>query len=94
MHMQPNLLEAMSLGSGEKVSTDADTKGDPQTSANMRNWMECVRSRKTPNASIEAGYSHSIALCMNVAAIQTGEKVTFNDKTQQVMVGGKPYEHV
>jgi predicted dehydrogenase len=92
MHMQPNLLEPVTLG-GDKVSTDADTKGDPQTSANMRNWMECVRSRKTPNASIEAGYSHSIALCMNVAAIQTGEKVTFNDKTQQVMVGGKPYEH-
>jgi predicted dehydrogenase len=97
MHMQPNLLETRSLapgGAAEKVSTDADTKGDPQTTANMRNWMECVRSRKTPNASIEAGYSHSIALCMNVAAIQTGQKVTFNDKTQQVMVGGKPYENV
>jgi hypothetical protein len=57
----------------------------------MRNWMECVRSRKTPNASIDAGYSHSVALCMNVAAIQTGQKVTFNEKTQQVMVGGKAY---
>ena len=68
-----------------------NTGGDPQTSANMRNWMECVRSRKTPNASIEAGYSHSIALCMNIAAIQTGQKVTFDDKTQQVMVGGKVY---
>jgi hypothetical protein len=66
--------------------------GEPQTSANLRNWMECVRSRKTPNASIEAGYCHSIALCMNVAAIQTGEKVTFNDRTQQVIAGGKVYE--
>jgi hypothetical protein len=28
---------------------------------------------------------------MNVAAIQTGQKVTFNEKTQQVMVGGKAY---
>jgi len=91
MKMQPNLLPSFSLGEGEAVSTAADTKGDPQTSANMLNWMECVRSRKTPNASIEAGYSHSIALCMNVAAIQTGQKVTFNDKTQQVMVGGKVY---
>jgi predicted dehydrogenase len=90
MHMEPNLLEPMLLGA-DKVSTDADTKGDPQTGANMRNWMECVRSRKTPNASIEAGYSHSIALCMNVAAIQTGTKVTFDEKTQQVMAGGKVY---
>jgi predicted dehydrogenase len=93
MKMQPNLLQSFSLSEhADAVSTDANTgKGDPQTSANMRNWMECVRSRKTPNASIEAGYSHSIALCMNVAAIQTGQKVTFDDKTQQIMVGGKAY---
>jgi predicted dehydrogenase len=98
MKKPANLLPSFSLMEKvEKVSTDADTSGahgDPQTAANMRNWMECVRSRKTPNASIRAGYSHSIALCMNVAAIQTGEKVTFDDKTQQVIVGGKPYAHV
>ncbi|HEX4032166.1 MAG TPA: Gfo/Idh/MocA family oxidoreductase [Terracidiphilus sp.] len=92
MHMQPNLLPSFALlEKKEAVSTDANMRGDPETAANMRNWMECVRSRKTPNASIEAGYSHSIALCMNVAAIQTGEKVTFDDKTQQVMAGGKVF---
>src|SRR5665213_117016 len=91
MGLKANLLPSFSLGSDAPVPTGAVTHGDPQTSANMRNWMECVRSRKTPNASIEAGYSHSIALCMNVAAIQTGQKVTFDDKTQQVMVGGKVY---
>jgi predicted dehydrogenase len=92
MKMKANLLPSFSLvEKAEKVATDANTGGDPQTAANMRNWMECVRSRKTPNASIQAGYSHSIALCMNVAAIQTGQKVTFDDKTQQVMVGGKVY---
>jgi predicted dehydrogenase len=92
MKMQPNQLQPFSLSDDEqKVETSANTGGDPQTSANMRNWMECVRSRKTPNASIEAGYSHSVALCMNIAAIQTGQKITFNDKTQQVMVGGKVY---
>jgi predicted dehydrogenase len=92
MGMKEDLLESFSLGEhAAPVSTGASTGGDPMTSANMRNWMECVRSRKTPNASIDAGYSHSVALCMNVAAIQTGEKVTFDDKTEQVMAGGKPY---
>ena len=98
MKMQDNLLPSFSLvDKVEKVSTDADTSGgghtDPETNANVRNWMECVRSRKTPNASIHAGYSHSIALCMCVAAIQTGQKVTFDDKTQQVIAGGRPYPH-
>jgi len=92
MKMQPNLLPKFSLAEkAEKVSTDANTGGDPMTTANMHNWMECVRSRKTPNASIEAGYSHSIALCMCIAAMQTGQKVTFNDKTQQIIAGGKVY---
>jgi hypothetical protein len=28
---------------------------------------------------------------MNIAAIQTGSRVTFDDEEQEVMVGGKPY---
>ena len=93
MGLKENLLPSFSLvEKAEGSATEANTGRDPMTSANMRNWMECVRSRKMPNASIEAGYNHSVALCMNIAAIQTGQKVTFNDKTQQVMVGGKVYE--
>lgn len=92
MKMQPNQLQSFALSDhAAAAETSANTGADPQTSANMRNWMDCVRSRKTPNASIDAGYSHSVALCMNIAAIQTGQKVTFNAKTQQVMVGGKVY---
>jgi predicted dehydrogenase len=95
MKLQANLLQPLSLASAsgvEKMDTDATpAHGDPQTSANMRNWMECVRSRKTPNANIEAGYSHSIALCMCVAAIQTGERVTFDDKTQSIIAGGRQH---
>lgn len=92
MGMKEDLLPSFSLGDeSQKVDTSANTHADPMTSANVRNWMECVRSRKTPNASINAGYSHSVALCMNVAAIQTGEKITFDDKTEQVLAGDKPY---
>src|SRR6267154_2390207 len=75
------------------VSTCGKTEGragvDEATSANMLNWMQCVRNGKTPNADVEAGYSHSIALCMTIAAIQTGERVTFDDAAQEVMAGGK-----
>jgi predicted dehydrogenase len=87
MGMQANLLPKISLlDSAPKIATSADTGGDPDTSANVRNWMECVRSRETPNASIDAGYQHSVALCMTVAAIQTGRRVTFDDAKQEVTV--------
>ena len=71
-----------------KIAGAADTGADDMTVANVRNWLECIRSRKTANAHIEAGYSHSVALCMTIAAIQTGQRVTFDDVKQEVVVGG------
>ena len=89
MQMQPNLLGNMSLAdpaAQTPVATSANTGADNLTSAHMRNWMECVRNRKTPNASVQAGYNHSTAICMTVAAIQTGQRVTFDDVNQKVVV--------
>lgn len=94
MKMQPNLLPQMDLVKDEvKVVASANTGGDQLTSAHMRNWMECVRSRKQPNASVEAGYNHSIACIMTNAAVRTGGKAVFDEKTQQVMVGGKVFKY-
>ena len=76
-----------------KVETGANTGGDTLTSAHIRNWMECVRSRKQPNAPVEAGYSHSIATIMTTAAVRTGGKATFDEATQQVMVNGKIFKY-
>ena len=75
----------------EVVITSANTGGDDLTSAHMRNWMECVRARRDPNAPIEAGYSHAIALIMSNAALRTGMKATFDPATRQVLAGGKPW---
>ena len=75
----------------ETIVTSANTGGDPLTSAHMRNWMECVRSRKNPNASVDAGYGHAIALIMSNAAARTGMRATFDPEKRQVMVGGKPF---
>ncbi|MCQ2388736.1 MAG: Gfo/Idh/MocA family oxidoreductase [Kiritimatiellae bacterium] len=75
----------------QRVVTSANTGGDSLTSAHVRNWMECVRARKNPNAPIEAGYSHAIALIMANASARTGMKATFDDAKREVMVGGKPF---
>ena len=75
----------------EQVVVSANTGGDPLTSAHMRNWMECVRARKDPHAPVEAGYSHAIALIMSNAALRTGMRATFDEKSRQVLAGGKPW---
>ncbi|HEX8279569.1 MAG TPA: gfo/Idh/MocA family oxidoreductase, partial [Segetibacter sp.] len=92
MKLKPNLLPEMSLANTEKVIASANTGGDVLTSNHVRNWMECVRSRKQPNAPVEAGYSHSIANIMTTAAAHSGQKATFDEKTQEVVVGGKAFE--
>jgi predicted dehydrogenase len=93
MGMEPFLLPEMSLKSSEKVVASANTGGDVLTSNHVRNWMECVRSRKEPNAPVDAGYSHSIANIMTTAASHTGQKATFDERSQEVMAGGKVFKY-
>lgn len=92
MGMKANLLEKFKLPD-VKIETSSNTGGDPMTYLHMRNWMECVRSRKTPNAPAQAGYNHSIATIMCNAALRTGEKVTFDEKSQNVMAGKKVFKY-
>ena len=92
MNMQPNLLEPIDLP-GFKAETSANTGSDLMTNAHMRNWMECIRNRKKPNADIVAGYNHSIATIMCTAAIRTGDKASFDESTQEVMAGGKVFRY-
>ncbi len=90
MNMKANLLPAVSLTqAASAAATATDAGDDDMTVDNVRNWLECIRSRKTTNAYIEAGYSHSVALCMTIAAIQTGQRITFDDAKQQVVVRGR-----
>lgn len=94
MNMQPNLLPEVALeDSSVQTVSSANTGGDITTSNHMRNWMECVRSRKQPNAPVEAGYQHSIACIMTTAASRTGEKATYDTATQEVMAGGKVFQY-
>jgi len=94
MGMQANLLPDKALVENPiEVVTAANTGADDLTLAHMRNWMECVRSRKQPNASVEAGYAHSIASIMTNAAARSGQRVTFDEKTQEVLAGGKPFQY-
>ena len=89
MNMKANLLPEIDLNvKDEKVVTAANTGGDILTSSHMRNWMECVRSRKEPNAPVEAGYAHAVACIMTTASARTGQRATFDERNQEVMTGG------
>lgn len=86
MDMKPNQLQKASLvDRSVKAVTAANTGADEMTTLHVRNWMESVRARKQPNAPVRVGYSHAVAVCMVKAAIDTGKRVTFDDKKQAVV---------
>ena len=42
----------------------------------MGNWIDCIRSRKTPNAPVDIGYRSAVAGHMANLAYRTGQRVT------------------
>ncbi|MGD8780222.1 MAG: Gfo/Idh/MocA family oxidoreductase [Ignavibacteria bacterium] len=84
--LHENMLDEFTLASDSiKSVTDANTGIDEMTVAHMKNWMECIRSRKQPNAPIEAGYNHSVASLMVTEALHRGRKVKFDEKQQEIV---------
>lgn len=49
------------------------------------NWLQCMRSRKTPNGNIETGFAHAVALIMATKAYREGKKVYWNRKTEEIV---------
>lgn len=48
----------------------------------MGNWFDCMRSRKEPNASVHAGFAHSVACMMAAESYWTGKKMFWDAKTE------------
>ena len=69
--------------SGE-ASQDADrikpgeTVPRAESTPHMKNFFECLRSRKEPNASIDAGYAHSVAAIMADISFLKRREVTYD----------------
>lgn len=72
-------------GAGTK-SEMAKVIPEPNAS-HVENWLECLRSRKRPNADIEFGHQHAIATIMAATSLQNGQRQTWNPKKREIVVG-------
>lgn len=66
-----------------KVYVESDYEG---TSDNLRIWLECIRSRKTPNANIRVGVEAARAAHIGNAALLSGRKASWDEQQQKVLV--------
>jgi predicted dehydrogenase len=57
---------------------------EPATRAHIRNFIDCIHSRKDPNATIEMGQSTNIVLCMAMQALRSGRRLRWNQAARRV----------
>jgi predicted dehydrogenase len=50
-------------------------------------WLQCLRSRQTPNASIDAGYQHAVAGLMAVKSFDTGKRMVYDAAKREIREG-------
>ena len=51
----------------------------------LRNWLDCIRSRKAPNAPVRVGHLAARAAHIANAALGRGTRVRFDEKTGKVV---------
>ncbi len=51
----------------------------------MTNWLDCLRSREQPHATVMHGYAHSVAVIMAARAYWEGKKLYWDPKTESIL---------
>lgn len=58
--------------------------GSDDTDAHMRNFFDCVRGRKEPNASFDLGYRSAVACQMALASLRQGRTVKWDPEAEDI----------
>ena len=54
-------------------------------SSTWRNWFDCLRSRKQPNATVNEGFAHSVACMMAAKSYWAGKKVYWDAASETIV---------
>ncbi|MDP2899029.1 MAG: Gfo/Idh/MocA family oxidoreductase [bacterium] len=73
-------------GDDDKLKEEILVKPKPGVN-HMENWLECLRTRKTPNADVRAGYAHSVASIMAFLAWDSGRRQIYDPEKEEIREG-------
>ena len=82
LHMANVKPEPVTLPGSSEVP---DANQSDNLKSHTDNWLDCMRSRKTPNGSIETGFAHSVALIMATKSFREGKKVYWDRKREEIV---------
>lgn len=55
--------------------------------SHMGNWLECLRSRRAPNADIQCGHQHAVATILAATAFETGRRQKYDPERRTISPG-------
>ena len=76
-------------GGGKRMGQIRGNKrvDDVPHSDHFLDWLQCLRSRETPNASIDAGYQHAVAVIMAMQSYDTGKRTVYDAEKREIREG-------
>ena len=80
-YSQAGAIKPSKLPAQEKPVSPAETPD------HFLDWLQCLRSRKTCNAPIEAGYNHCVPALMAVRAMDTGRRQVYDAEKREIRHG-------
>lgn len=83
----PKLTDEEMRASKKGVIGGTKAVEDIDTPDHMLNWLQCMRDGNTPNASIDAGYQHAVAVIMAMRAYDTGQRQTYDPEKRTIQAG-------
>ena len=87
LYAEHGIMDLVPWGAPTVAGDGAITKGklgkrEPVTPVphddHVLDWLKCIRSRGTPNADIEAGYQHAVAVVMAMTAFDAGRRILYD----------------
>jgi len=58
-----------------------------ESDSHMLNWLKCLRTRQQPNAPIQAGYSHSVAVILSDESLIRGCRMVYDPQRRAIRQG-------
>jgi predicted dehydrogenase len=83
---QPWLLNGEGSQEPDRIQAGA-SMAPGQSTPHMKNWFDCMRSRKQPIAPIEAGFGHAVACIMADEAFLRGRRIVFDPVKRVIREG-------
>ncbi|MEZ5404213.1 MAG: Gfo/Idh/MocA family oxidoreductase [Bryobacteraceae bacterium] len=71
----------------EQPAPEGTVIPEMESDPHMLNWLKCLRTRQQPNAPIEAGYSHSVAVILSDEALIRGRRMVHDPVRRTIKEG-------